>query len=114
MDTKITEFICPENLIFIKAFAFSNCTDLINFRFNEKIRSLGECTFYNVGISELYIPNSMVYINSTSFCNSTQIEFKISEDGHPIYYIENDCFMNKTGGLMFVLWRKDGIFEIPQ
>lgn len=114
MDTKITEFICPENLIIIEAYAFSNCTELINFKLNENIQRLEGYSFYNVGIRELYIPDSIEYINSTSFCNSTHIEFKFSEGGHPIYYVENDCFMNKTGGLMFVLWKKGSVFEIPQ
>ena len=113
MDSQIVEFICPENLIIIDEYAFSNCTSLINFKFNEKIRKICYCSFYNVGITELYIPNSLIDINTTSFQKSSHIEFKFSSEGHPIYYVENDCFMNKTGGLMFILWKKRSLFELP-
>lgn len=112
MCSKIVEFNCPPNLKIIDDYAFANCTSLTSFIFNDKIMKICDCTFENVGLSEILIPNSLRHINRTSFKNSYNINFKFSEGGHPVYYIENNCFMNKTGGLMFFLSEKGSLYEI--
>ena len=101
--SSIQEFICPKNLIFIGEGAFANCTKLHIFKFNHKIFEIGPRSFYNVSIIELLIPDSLRIINPSSFSNSNNIQFKFSESGHPTFFIENDCFMNKSGGLIFII-----------
>ncbi|EAX99786.1 surface antigen BspA-like [Trichomonas vaginalis G3] len=113
MDSKLVEFICPENLMIVEEYTFSNCTSLKNFKFNDKIAKICDSSFSSVGLDELFIPNSLMNINTSSFRDSPFIQFKFSEEGHPVYYVEGNCFMNKTGGLMFILYRNGSSYEIP-
>lgn len=112
MDSGIKEFHCQDNLEIINKMAFCNCFSLKTFEFNENIKSIGFKTFSNTAITELFIPNSLMFIDLACFVGS-EIDFKFSSEGHPLFYVENDCFMNIAKGLMFVTKNTDKYFEIP-
>lgn len=112
MESKIQEFHCPTNLLNISDYAFFNCTELRTFEFNENIRAIGHLTLSYTSISELLIPNSLVSINVSSFVGS-EIDFKFKDGGHPLYYVEGNCFMNKSRGLMFIIKNQRNYFEVP-
>ena len=113
MESSIAEFVCPENLIIIEEYAFAKCSLLKSFKFNEKISIISDYSFSGVGLEELFIPNSLKSITPYSFRNSNSIRFNFSEGGHPIYYVENNCFMNKNDGLIFIIEKRGSVFEIP-
>ncbi|EAX99251.1 surface antigen BspA-like [Trichomonas vaginalis G3] len=112
-NSKIVEFICPRNLMYIGDYAFSYCIELKIFKFNDKIAQIGNKTFNYAGFDEIFIPDSLRIIQPTSFCNQHYIQFTFSEGGHPKFYVENDCFMNKAGELVFIIRGDKVVFELP-
>lgn len=110
----IEEFTCPNDLVLIKKYAFSNCRRLTKFVFNGKITEINILTFFNTSLGRIKIPNNIVSISSHAFVCSFDIEFEFEEGGHPIFDAINNSFFEKDSGiLLFTYGKITGAYRIP-
>lgn len=107
--SNIKEVVCPDNLEIIESEAFSNCLNLRSLQFNEKIFYLGDRSFANTKLGNVYIPNSMVTIDPNTFYNCFDISFQFHPAGHPLFHTYQNCFMNRANLVLFTFGRQRNI-----
>ncbi|EAY14039.1 surface antigen BspA-like [Trichomonas vaginalis G3] len=112
-SSEITSFDCPSSLTYIGLGAFENCMKLTTFNYNDKINAILFNTFCNTSLSSIKIKNIISYIHPTAFKGSFKINFVFEEGGHPLFMIDNNCFIEKrTGVLLFTFGKIFGKFKI--
>lgn len=73
LDPKETKIIIPDTVKEIGAYAFSNCSTLIEVEIPESVTQIGMGAFYSCcGLKNVYIPDSVTSISNSAFykCNN--------------------------------------------
>ena len=91
----------------IGAAAFMNCENITEININDGITEIGEYAFYNTGISELKLPDTITEINDHSFADNSLLTKINIPDGITVI----DSYAFYSTGISFVEL-PDGITEI--
>jgi len=71
--SRLTKVVFGKNLKTIGEYAFENCKELREIKFNEKLEYIGKCAFFGSGLKELILPASLKKVENSAFANCADL-----------------------------------------
>ena len=77
-------------VIYLGNYAFSKCTKLENAYLGKQLASIGECTFEKTAINELYVPESVTFIDCNAFSGNDDITLLCHYKSYAVDFAEEN------------------------
>lgn len=77
-------------VIYLGNYAFSKCTKLENAYLGKQLASIGECTFEKTAINELYVPESVTFIDCDAFSGNDDISLLCHYKSYAVDFAEEN------------------------
>ena len=77
-------------VIYLGDYAFSKCTKLENAYLGKQLASIGECTFEKAAINELYVPESVTFIDCDAFSGDDDITLLCHYKSYAVDFAEEN------------------------
>ena len=77
-------------VIYLGNYAFSKCTKLENAYLGKQLVSIGECTFEKTAINELYVPESVTFIDCDAFSGNDNITLLCHSKSYAVDFAEEN------------------------
>lgn len=77
-------------VIYLGNYAFSKCTKLENAYLGKQLASIGECTFEKTAINELYVPESVTFIDCDAFSGNDDITLLCHYKSYAVDFAEEN------------------------
>lgn len=80
----------------LDAYAFYECSNLTSLTLNEGLESIGDCAFYNTGLSELTLPASVKFVERYAFDSCYSLR-KLVLEGTDVQFLDYDPYGTFSG-----------------